>query len=123
MRAGRLKDLVTIVRPVTTLDRGSERTSYVQYCAAFAGIEPLRGNERLQSMQVNAEQTTRIVMRWEPRLELVEADWYITWKNPITLKLVYYGISAPPIHTNLNGREMTFMCRSGQDNPAVPDHG
>lgn len=123
MRAARLRHIVTVVRPQTVLDRGSARTTYVPYATSRAGIEPLRGNERLQSMQVNAEQTTRIVMRWDPKLELVEADWYIRWRNPVLNKDVYYGIASPPLLTNIAWRELIFMCRSGQDNPQVPNHG
>lgn len=119
MRAGRLKHIVAVMRPQVTMVRGSEVKGYVLHCRERVGIEPLRGNELLQSMQINAELTTKIISRWAPQMEIVEADWIMVYKNPITKADVVYEISAPPVHNVLGNRELIFMCRSGKNKPAV----
>lgn len=119
MRAARLKQVVEIRRPQSTMVRGSEVISFQHYCNERAGVEPLRGNELLQSMQVNPELTTKIITRWSPQLEIVEADWIMVITNPVTRAEVVYEISSPPVHSLLGHRELIFMCRSGKNNPAI----
>ena len=119
MRAARLKHVVEIRCPQTTMVRGSEVLSFQLYCKERAGIEPLRGNELLQSMQVNSELTTKIITLWSPQLNIVEADWIIVSKNPVTSAETIYEISAPPIHSLLGHRELIFMCKSGKNKPSI----
>ena len=119
MRAGRLRHIIAVRRPQSTLVRGSEVLTFVPYCNERAGIEPLRGNELLQSMQVNAELTTKIITRWSPQMEMVSASWIFAYKNPVTQEDVIYEVSAPPIHSQLGQRELIFMCKSGKNKPAT----
>jgi len=116
MRSGRLKHIVTLLRPTVTLLRGAEVKTFVKYCDERADIMPLRGQERLASMQVNAELTTKIVTRWSPTMELVESGWQIKWRNPTTKQDAVYEIDSPPINSGLSCKELIFMCKT---NPAT----
>lgn len=113
MRAGRLKFIVSFQRLQPTMVFGAEVKGFVHEFFERAAIEPLRGTELLASMQVNAEIKTRIVTRWSPKIEAVDATWTIVWKNAITKVDTVYEIVEPPINSTMARREMVFMCKSG----------
>ena len=115
MRAGRLKCIITFDRPISQM--GAWNSENLVFESAFGGhhaaIEPLRGDELLRTMQINAELTTKIITRWSPILEQVTAKWRIRWRNPVTNQDVIYNIGAPPIRPQMGEREIHFMCKSG----------
>lgn len=65
MRAGRLRNLVTIERKTGARDDdGGERVTWATLVSVWAAIEPLNGKEFLGSEQTQSEVTGKIVMRY-----------------------------------------------------------
>ena len=65
MRAGRLRHRVTLRRRAVARDTyGAEIFTWNTYATIWAAIEPLQGNERTQSQQVVAEETSKVIIRF-----------------------------------------------------------
>lgn len=72
MRAGPLRDIVTLERPVgTKTDTGSVRDNFEPWLIDIAAaVEDIRGNESwLASQQVAADVTTRVRIRYRPGVD------------------------------------------------------
>lgn len=107
IRAGELKHLVSIDRPVASQDTsGEELISFVEAGKAKASIEPLSGRERLQAMQITATTDTRIRMYWSALVSEMNAKWRIRYLD------VIYNIQSIA-HIELGHREVEIMASSG----------
>jgi len=66
MQAGRLRHQVTIKYKETTQnDLGEEVIVWTDLVTVWAGVEPLRGREYMDSRQAQADVDTRIRMRYQ----------------------------------------------------------
>ena len=64
MRAGRLRHRVKIQAPFKDNAPGSGEITWNDYATVWASIEPLRGREFFEALQVNAEVTGKVIMRY-----------------------------------------------------------
>lgn len=65
IRAGQLKDFVTVVKPSNSGDSSGQRDpNYVQHCQAYAEVVQLNGKELFQAKQLYSGVTTRVRMRY-----------------------------------------------------------
>ncbi len=65
MHAGRLNRRITLQRKTGATDSyGAEIATWTDVATVWAAIEPLSGREFFASRQINAELTTRIVIRY-----------------------------------------------------------
>ena len=65
MQSGRLNRRVTLQRKTAATDAyGAEVASWTDVATVWAAIEPLTGREFFASRQINAEITTRVVIRY-----------------------------------------------------------
>ena len=64
VRAGKLRHLVTIERPTTVVDEyGDPSLRWNEVTTRWASIEPLRGDEQIQALAVEATATHRVRFR------------------------------------------------------------
>lgn len=65
---GRLRHRITLRRPEWVRDpvSGARRQEMRPFAQRWATVEPLKGDERFQAMQVQAEVTHHIYMRYMP---------------------------------------------------------
>ena len=70
MKGGRLRHLVSLEKYFETFDEfGASVFTYTEFMKAWAEIRPLLGQEHFNEMEVHAEQTHRIMMRYRPGIE------------------------------------------------------
>lgn len=71
MRAGRLRHPILIQKPVgTTGDFGTSTVDWADFFLAWATVQPLTGNERVEAQQINAAVNYRITLRCRPDLTI-----------------------------------------------------
>ncbi|WP_110693293.1 phage head closure protein [Salinicola halophyticus] len=107
MQAGKLKQRVTLMRPVEgPKDKyGQATTEFEKIATVWASVEPLRGREFFAAQQVNSEITTRIRIRYRREFAAVAVnEWRIDYGGRV------YEIDGPPIDTNMNHTQLEFMC-------------
>ncbi len=108
IHAGQLKRLVEIDRQIITQnDTGEEIAEWEVVGDFWARIEPISGAEALRANLNLSELDTRITFRWSPVLDEMTSDWRIRYKTTI------YDISSPPIHKDMDRREIEVLARSG----------
>lgn len=106
MRAGRLRTLVTIEKPVETDNAAGEVVQQWQpFAVVWAEIEPLRGEERVAAQQLEATVDYRVRMRWIPA-GLPRAKYQIN-TGGATGVLEIQSV----INPNLRGKELELLCR------------
>ena len=65
MRAGRLRHRVVIQEPDNCVDAyGGPSHGWSDVARVFADIRPVRGQERLETLQVSADVTHTVIMRY-----------------------------------------------------------
>jgi SPP1 family predicted phage head-tail adaptor len=65
MRIGRLRHLVTIEHKVMTPDgAGGHAAAWVTFAQVWAGVEPLRGQERFEAQKLNGEISHKVIVRY-----------------------------------------------------------
>lgn len=107
MQAGKLKQRVTLMRPVEgAKDKyGQPTEEFEPVATVWASVEPIRGREFFEAQQVNSEITTRIRIRYRREYAAPEVnEWRIEYDGRT------YQIDGPPIDTNMNHRQLEFMC-------------
>lgn len=102
MRTGRLRHRIIIKsKTVSRGASGQENITWTTVATLWGSVEPLRGNEFLESMREGAEVTTRIVVRYYPSLDPVMR--------------VYWGSHVYDILSIINpdsrNRELQLMCK------------
>lgn len=75
MRAGRLRHRVVVERATDGTDAyGDQVQTWTTLATVWAGIEPLSGREYLSAAHIQADVSTRIVMRGIPGVTLTPKD-------------------------------------------------
>lgn len=104
MRAGRLRHRVDLERPSpTTNDYGEPETGWEFVARSWAAIEPLRGNERMQAMYIQAEANIRIILRWSTDVQDVDPSWRVVGRKTYDIKAV--------MNIDERNREIHLMCK------------
>lgn len=106
-RAGRLRHRVLLQERVTiTTPEASEEVTWVDRLTVWGAVEPVRGNEALSGGQILATMDTRIVLRWSPSIDVIDATWRVSHDG------ILYNI-AQVVRRDLARREIEVMARSG----------
>ncbi len=104
MKAGRLRDRISVERRVNSLNDFSESKGVWTVLAdLWAAVEPLGGREFFSAQQVQSDITTRIVCRYASALSDVSAA------DRIRHGSVVYDIRSV-IDVDSRHRELQFMC-------------
>ena len=104
MRAGRLRHLVVIQEPTETNDsQGQAIKAWGTFATVHAAVEPLNGREYFAAAQINAETTTKIVIRWLDG---------ITQKMRISYDSKVYNIESIR-NIGERDRQIELMCSEG----------
>lgn len=107
INSGRLRHRVAFFKPPSPDDVdevGQPLDDWVFVKQTWASIEPLRGREFFSAMQVNADVTTRIRIRYQD-----DIDRTMTVKYGNTEFEILYII-----HTDYAQKELQIMCRERQ---------
>lgn len=91
MRAGALRHRITLQKRDATLDDfGQLNPTWLDMATLWAEVEPLSGMEKQHAMQVNADITLRVTVRYHPVFSNPSAadSWRILHKGRI-LKVHY----------------------------------
>jgi SPP1 family predicted phage head-tail adaptor len=111
MRAGLLRHRVQFDEAVTTQDdTGGEVVTWTYRFTEWARIEPRSGREQLRANQILADADTKIVLRWSPTTDQINATWRCRHGNLI------YNIMAPPSHIEFGRRTIELLVKSGLNN-------
>jgi SPP1 family predicted phage head-tail adaptor len=104
MRAGRLRERVTLQQPVTTQDGyGQDVETWADVASLWAGVEPLRGREYHEAQQHTNDVTVRVVIRRPPSIDIRP-----TWR--VVHGATTYQIEAI-IDPGSRGIFLELMCR------------
>lgn len=103
MQAGTLRHRVQIQKYTETRNTktGQLTETWIPSGSVWAAVEPLNGNERFEAMQVKAQVTTRIRMRYLPELSPKDRI-----KHGSRVFLIEHIINM-----NERNRELHAMCR------------
>lgn len=102
MNAGKLNHRITVQSKTAAADTyGGETITWTTFATVWASIEPLRGNEFIESQRAGAELTTRIRVRYRSGYA---PTMRVTWGTHV------YDVEAV-INVNEAGRETQLMCR------------
>lgn len=104
MRAGNLRNKITIEQKTVTQDENGDLTeTWSTFATPWARIEPLRGREFLEARAINNELTVRFYIRYRAGvtqdMRIRDADGNL------------YDITAP-LHINHRNRELQIMAES-----------
>lgn len=107
MRAGTLRQSVTLEQPVDTQDAtGGMVRTWSAVATVRAAIEPVKAREFFQASATRAEMDTRIRIRWSADVAGVNETWRV--RHDTTLYNIYSAA-----HVALRQREIELMCKSG----------
>ena len=112
MRAGRLRFYVAIQRRVDTQECSGQLVfTWADVGNDFASIEDIINRESVQGVQVTAETTTRIRMRWRDDVDETCRIVYSPLASTSPADFDVYDILGPPMtDANTNRTEMILMC-------------
>jgi SPP1 family predicted phage head-tail adaptor len=112
VRAGSLRNLISIQQKTVTVDSNGDRTeAWDSYHDAWASIETGNGREFFQAKQTWADLSHTITMRWK---EGIKHEMRVLFEDPKTNTSRYFSIRAV-----LNPDERTEMMRL-QCSEAIP---
>ena len=104
MRAGQLRHQVIIQTPTETNDaQGQPVKSWGTFATVHANVLPVRGREFFDAQQINAETTTKFVIRYLAG---------ITQKMRISYDSKFYNIQSI-INVGERDRMIELMCSEG----------
>lgn len=105
MRSGKLRHRVTLQTQVETQNSfGEQETlSWQDYATVWGAVEPLQGREFFTAMQVNAETTVRIRIRYMTG---------VTSRMRVSFDSRIYNIKSI-IDPDERNRELQLMCSEG----------
>lgn len=107
MRAGRLRQRITIRRKSVTRDNmGGEVVTWVDDDPIPAEAEPIRGREYVALQQSESELEVRFRIRYQPD---ITPDVRVVWRSTV------YELVSPAIDVGGRKREMELMCRTSQN--------
>ncbi|MFJ5625444.1 phage head closure protein [Peribacillus loiseleuriae] len=102
--ASKLNRRISILTPVGVDEVGQPLDQYHPVADTWASIEPLRGRELFSAMQVNAEVTTRIRIRYREGIDRTMIARY----GGSEFEFLYV------IHTDFSKKELQIMCKERQ---------
>lgn len=108
MRAGSLRHLVEIQRPINTKDAvGDVTTSYSTVASAWAAIQPLNTRDQLLAAQSRSSITHKIRLRHDLAILGMDGSWRIKFGSRI------YSVEGYP--RNIDERNIYFeiLCTEG----------
>lgn len=101
MRAGKLRNPVTIEKPVDARDAiGDTDRTWIRFADAWASIEPLTAREQIVAMQTEASVTHLVTIRF---LSGMLPTMRIRWGTRLFNIL-------PPLNTDERRKEVTLTC-------------
>ncbi|AIQ54570.1 phage head closure protein [Paenibacillus sp. FSL R7-0331] len=107
MEAGKLNRRISILRPPGPDEKdsyGEPLDVWPEVCKVWAGIHPLNGRDRLTAAQVNADVTTRVVIRDRSG---IDRTMMVKYKNQ-EFEILY------TIQPDYDRRELQLMCKERQ---------
>jgi SPP1 family predicted phage head-tail adaptor len=105
MRAGRLRHLVRFERATETQnDFGEPVKSWSLIASSWAAVEPLKGAEKMQAMEAQAEVDTRITARYSSELSSLNPRDRVVWGSKV------YDIKEV-LNIDERDRELSLMAR------------
>lgn len=108
INSGRLRKRITILRPpdpeVDVDEANQPLDEWQPVTEVWASIEPLRGREFFSAMQVNADVTTRIRVRYRTDINRTMIARY----GDAEFEFLYI------IHTDFANKELQIMCKERQ---------
>lgn len=124
MKVGRLRHRLQLQKQVDFEDSSGEMVRGYEDLAdgeVWGSIEPLSGREYVAAQQIQADITTRIVIRWRRGIEATNRILHtLDYNSPPGLEV--YDVVAPLADPIVNRRWITLLCihriaegfRSGQ---------
>jgi len=104
MRAGTLRHQVVIQTPTETQDsQGQPIKSWGTFATVQAAVLPLKGREFFDAQQINAETSTKIIIRYIPG---------VTQKMRVSYDSKLYNIQAIS-NVGERDRQIELMCGEG----------
>lgn len=105
IRAGQLKDFVTVSKPSNSADSSGQRDgSFVRFSQAWAEVVQLSGKELIEARQLYSAVTTRVRMRF------TDAKG-INGSMRITVEGRILSIIAPPIDVDRKRQLVELLCQ------------
>ena len=105
MRAGRLRNRVTVQRPQEqTDDSGQLLDDFVDVASRWASVEPINGREFFEASGEHSDITTRIRLRYDPLLASIHTGWRVRHADQ-NYDVLYV------INQDAANRELVLMCR------------
>lgn len=106
-RAGRLRQRATLQQRIAVqTPEASEEITWLDRFTVWAAVEPVRGNEALSGNQLLATMDTRIILRWSPSIDVIDATWRVSHDG------ILYNI-VQVVRRDLARREIEVMAKSG----------
>lgn len=106
--AGKLNKRVTLM-PLTQTTKettGDQVETWTPRETVWASIEPVAGNERFSSMQLQADVTHAVTIR---AVGDVKSTWRLSYQGRI------FQLTGPPIDFEERGRKMLLTCKEMTD--------
>ena len=106
--AGKLPHRVTVqqLTQTTKESTGDQTETWIPRESVWAAIEPIAGNERFASAQIQGDVTHMITIR---PIDDLKSSWRITHEGRT------FHIAQPPINIEERGRKMVLMCKEMTD--------
>lgn len=109
MRAGKLRHRVAVEERVDVQDdTGGVVSQWRTRAVVWASVEPLSGREQLTAAQPLAINSTRIRLRWVPRIADLDPKWRLRFGSTL-----YNLISV--MNVEERNREFECLCSSGSN--------
>ena len=113
-RAGALRHRVTLQKPAGAATRsatGADITPFADVLTNLpAAVEPIAGRESFSALQLSAESTLRVTLRWSESLAAIAPGWRLGWKPPGQTTMHYLDIQMV-INAEMRNRWLELLCR------------
>jgi len=113
-RAGALRHCVTIQRPNTVAARsatGADVTDFADVAKDRpALVEDIAGREAFSALQISAESTKRVTLRWAADLAEIAPRWRLCWTPPGLTAVRYLDVQAV-INAENRNVWLSVLCR------------
>jgi SPP1 family predicted phage head-tail adaptor len=105
VRAGRLRHLVQFQRATETSNTlGEPVQTWATISTDWCAVEPLRGNEKFEALQVQTDIDTRIITRWHKKIAT------LTTKDRVLYGAIVYDIKEV-LNIDQRNKELHIMGR------------
>ncbi len=108
MRAGLMRERITLQSPQTTRDSvGEQVLSFTTVVTVPAEIRPISGREQLLAAQRQASTTHFVSLRYSPQVAAMDATWRILFGARV------FTIDAPPRNVGELNVTLELQCTEG----------